>query len=239
MLIITTQSEELEIIFSSQGMSNAIDCCPYMGNLENIRTLIWRVLQLKFVPLRDNEDCCLCHSWARMVVSLFRPRHQLLLRSKNPSVVIINQMLPKPHVTHYLCCTWTQLIFWCFPYHWSNMMIVEKCMENMELLISSSMVSSEEKPEIIQTTKYTLLAHFWCPLEECNWTKVLLMVICPPLVVSLLRMWFTGHSLPLQADSIFSKQVRDNRENKFGYFWIDLSKFLTVWLTMLCCTLKH
>lgn len=108
MLIITTQSEELEIIFSSQGMSNAIDCCPYMGNLENIRTLIWRGLQLKFVPLRDNEDCCLCHSWARMVVSLFRPCHQLLLRSKNPSEVIINQMLPKPHVTHYLCCTWTQ-----------------------------------------------------------------------------------------------------------------------------------
>lgn len=86
MLIITTQSEELEIIFSSQGMSNAIDCCPYMGNLENIRTLIWRGLQLKFVPLRDNEDCCLCHSWARMVVSLFRPCHQLLLRSKNPSI---------------------------------------------------------------------------------------------------------------------------------------------------------
>lgn len=118
------------------------------------------------------------------------------------------------------------------------MMIVEKCMENMELLISSSMVSSEEKPEIIQTTKYTLLAHFWCPLEERNWTKVLLMVICPPLVVSLLRMWFIGHSLPLQADSIFSKQVRDNRANKFGYFRIDLSKFLTVWLTMFCCTLK-
>lgn len=34
------QSEELEEVASSQGMLNAMDWSPYMGNPENIRNLI-------------------------------------------------------------------------------------------------------------------------------------------------------------------------------------------------------
>lgn len=98
----------------NEPRNQAMNCCPYMANLKNIWDLIWRRLQLKFLPLRKNEDCCLCHKWARMVASLFRPCHQLLLGSRNPSVVIINQMLPKPRVKHCLCCTWTQF-FDVFP----------------------------------------------------------------------------------------------------------------------------
>lgn len=167
------------------------------------------------------EDCCLCRSWARMVATLFRPCRQLLLRLKNPSAVIINQMPPKLHVKHCLCYTWTQLIFWCVSYHWSKIMPVEKCSiykvfkyGTVDFLFNGFFLL-KKKPEIIQTTKYTSIAHFWCPLEQCYWTSPIDGYLSSSSSVSLKGVI----SWPfLATDSLFSKQVRDNKQNKFWDF---------------------
>lgn len=91
---------------------------------------------------------------------------------------------------------------------------------NMELLISSSTVSffwkkiKKKKPEIIQTTKYASIAHFWCPLEKCWWLFVFSSVSLKNVI-----------SWPfLATDNLLSKQVGDNKQKKFWDFNIDFEK---------------
>lgn len=99
--------------------------------------------------------------------------------------------------------------------------VVSMKFANMELLTSSCRVpfpwrkAWNDTDNQMHFNSMLLMSANSVPSEERYWTKVLLMVIWPPPDVPLLRTGFLAHSLPLKADSLFSKQVRENRKDKF------------------------
>lgn len=104
---------------------------------------------------------------------------------------------------------------WC-----PRISVVSMMFTNRELLTSSctapfpwrKSLKWHRQPNSLQ--QYVFDVHRFCAIRGALLNKSL-AVIWPPPALSLLSTRFLAHSLPLKADSLFSKQVRENRKNKF------------------------